>query len=253
MSIVEETEEKLAALNLRLPELEGKANKRERTQVNKEIYALENDDAYIAAVKDRLEGGRAEAAAADDAANEAKLKAEAEDEAQRVKEAEERAKAKAESGGADPQQEDDGESHLEVNKLLLKGDGSTAPARGDSVWCVYTGKFAEGTTWEGADLSGKTFDTTYNAKKKLHTPLNFQHYGGKAIRGWDEALKGMTLGEKAEVTILPKWAYRKGGVPDDKGGYVVPPNATLVFEMQLVGVRDAKLKDEAAKHIFWGK
>ena len=94
---------------------------------------------------------------------------------------------------------------------------------------------------------------TDDAKRKMHRPLNFQHFGGKAIRGWDEALKGMTLGEKVEVTIMPKWAYRKGGVPDDKGGYVVPPNATLVFEMQLVGVRDAKLKDEAAKHVFWGK
>ena len=254
MGIVEETEAKLAALRLRLPELEGKANKKERTQANKEIYALENDDAYVAAVKGRLEGGRAESAAADDADHEARRKAEAAADDQRMQEAEARAKALAESGGAEAQQEDDGESHLEVNKVLLKGDGSTTPARGDSVWCVYTGRFAEGTTSpSGADLSGKTFDTTYDAKKKLHRPLNFQHFGGKAIRGWDEALKGMSLGEKLEVTIAPKWAYRKGGVPDDKGGYVVPPNASLVFEMQLVGVREAKLKDEAAKHIFWGK
>ena len=64
MGIIEETEEKLASLKLRLPELEGKANKRERTQVSKDIYALENGEAYVAAIKDRLEGGRAEAAAA---------------------------------------------------------------------------------------------------------------------------------------------------------------------------------------------
>ena len=77
---------------------------------------------------------------------------------------------------------------------------------------------------------------TDDAKRKMHRPLNFQHFGGKAIRGWDEALKGMTLGEKVEVTIMPKWAYRKGGVQDDAGKYVVPPNATLVFEMQLVAI-----------------
>ena len=94
---------------------------------------------------------------------------------------------------------------------------------------------------------------TSQHKRKQHKPLNFQLQGGKAIRGWDEALKKMSLGEKAKLTIGPKWAYRKGGVPDDQGGYVVPPNATLCFEMQLVGVRDAKLKDDAAKHIQWGK
>ena len=46
------------ALRVRLPELEGKANKKERTAVNKELYALENDDAYAAAVKRSKEGER---------------------------------------------------------------------------------------------------------------------------------------------------------------------------------------------------
>ena len=60
----------------------------------------------------------------------------------------------------------------------------------------------------------------------------------------------MTLGEKAEITIGPKWAYRKTGIKDDNGVYIVPPNATLVFQMQLVGVRDKKLQDET---IQWKK
>ena len=46
-SLIAEVEAKLEALKLRLPDLEGKANKRERTQVNKDIYALENDDAVL--------------------------------------------------------------------------------------------------------------------------------------------------------------------------------------------------------------
>ena len=75
--IIAETEAKLEALKLRLPELEGKANKKERTAVNKEIYNLENDEAYVAAVKAQLEGTRAAASAADDAAHVEKLKAEA--------------------------------------------------------------------------------------------------------------------------------------------------------------------------------
>ena len=98
MDIVEETEKKLAELNLRLPDLEGKANKKERTAVNKEIYVLENDEAYVAAKKAQLDGGRAAAAAADDEAHEASLKAEAEARAKAEAEAEARAAAKAEAG-----------------------------------------------------------------------------------------------------------------------------------------------------------
>lgn len=70
---------------------------------------------------------------------------------------------------------------------------------------------------------------------------------GKAIRGWEEAVKRMSLGERLEVTIGPKWAYRKGGLAHpDTGKYIVPPNATLVFEMRLVQVRDKAISDLGA-------
>ena len=98
-ALVSEVTAKLEALNARLPDLEGKANKRERTAVNKEIYALENDEAYAAAVKRRAEGGRAEAAAADDAAHEEKLRKEKEDEERRLEAA---IKAQAEKAAAGP-------------------------------------------------------------------------------------------------------------------------------------------------------
>ena len=135
-------------------------------------------------------------------------------------------------------------------KQLLKGDGTTAPEKGDYVYATYTGVFAAGTEHGGKDYSGSQFDSTWDSKLKKHKPLHFEHFGGKAIRGWDEALKAMTLGEKAEITIGPKWAYRKTGIQDDNGVYIVPPNATLVFQMQLVGVRDKKLQDET---IQWKK
>ena len=51
LTVIAEIESKMEVLKLRLPNLEGKANKKERTAVNKEIYALENDDAYVAAKK----------------------------------------------------------------------------------------------------------------------------------------------------------------------------------------------------------
>ena len=151
MGIIEETEAKLAALRLRLPELEGKANKKERTAVSKEIYSLENDEAYCAAVKANLEGSRAQAAAADDEAHQAKLKAEAEEEEARRAAAE----ARAAAGPAEPQPDEDEESHLEILERTIKGDGKTTPAPGDYVYCTYTGKFAEGTEHGGVDYSGK--------------------------------------------------------------------------------------------------
>ena len=241
-ALIAEIEGKMEALKLRLPELEGKANKKERTQVNKELYNLENDDAYVAAVKRRAEGSRAEAAAADDAAHAAKLKQEAADEAARLAAAEARAAAKANEGPVAV--EDDGEVHMEVEKLK-NGDGETVAANGDKVAVTYTGTFAEGTLDNGTDISGKKFDSTLDhgpqAKKgpKKHKPLEFVLGSGKAIRGWEECVKTMSLGEKLEVTIFPKWAYRKAGKQDESTGkWIVPPNATLVFEMRLVQVRD---------------
>ena len=241
-ALVSEVTAKLEALNARLPDLEGKANKRERTAVNKEIYALENDEAYAAAVKRRAEGGRAEAAA-DDAAHEEKLRKEKEDEERRLEAA---LKAQAEKAAAGPVvAEDDGEVHMEI-KRLKKGDETTVAKDGDKVALTYTGTFAEGTVHEGVDYGKKLFDTTLQqaGKKgpKQHKPLSFVLGQGKAIRGWEECVRQMSLGEKLEVTIGPKWAYRKGGLQNDEtGAWIVPPNATLVFEMRLVQVRDASV------------
>lgn len=63
----------------------------------------------------------------------------------------------------------------------------------------------------------------------------------RSVRPEELLLTLPVLPAQAEVTIGPKWAYRKGGVQDDEGGYVIPPNATLVFHMELVGVRGKML------------
>mmetsp|Transcript_1929 Transcript_1929/g.3914 ORF Transcript_1929/g.3914 Transcript_1929/m.3914 type:complete len:249 (-) Transcript_1929:321-1067(-) len=248
MGIIEEVEEKLAALKLRLPELEGKANKKERTQVNKEIYNLENDEEYIKALKERREGARAEEAKADDAAHAEKLR----QEEMATEELRQAASKAAEERAAAVTAEDatDDEVHMEI-KQLKKGDEETKPEVGDKVAITYTGRFAEGTSYEGVEYGGKEFDTSIqtsgkgNKKTKTQVPLAFKLGEGKAIRGWEECVKTMTLGEKLEVTIGPKWAYRKGGLQDDSGKYLVPPNATLVFEMRLVQVRDVTVDPNA--------
>ena len=73
---------------------------------------------------------------------------------------------------------------------------------------------------------------------KQHKPLAFTLGQGKAIRGWEECVKVMSLGENLQVTIGPKWAYRKAGLRDENGKVIVPPNASLVFDMKLVQVRE---------------
>jgi len=139
--LVARVEAQLAALKLRLPDLEGKANKRERTQVNKDIYALENDEAYASAMKSSLGESRAAAAAADDDAHSEALRREAAEEEVRAEAAaarrEEAATAAAAGGGA---AEEDGESHMEI-KVVKKGDGETIPKPDDTVHVQYKGTF----------------------------------------------------------------------------------------------------------------
>jgi len=235
--IVADVEAKIAALKLRLPDLEGKANKRERTAVNKEIYNLENDEAYVAAVKAQLEGARSEVAAADDKAHLEKLMSEEAAVAERNAAAmAKRLEAQNDDAPADV----DEECHMEIIKVLKKGDEETYPKPGESVSLTYRGRFAEGTTHGGVDYSGKEFDTTWDAKRKQHKPLTFQMGANRVIRGWEEALKAMSLGQSLEISVGPKWAYRKGGVQDDNGAYVIPPNATLLFQMELAAVGGKK-------------
>ena len=240
-ALIAEVEGKMEALRVRLPELEGKANKKERTAVNKELYALENDDAYAAAVKRSKEGERSKANEADDAEHAARLKREEEEAAERRA----AAQARAEAAASAPQAaaEEDGEVHMEL-KRLKNGDGVTIAVDGDKVALTYTGTFAPETVYEGVDYSGKKFDSTLDhgsqPKKgpKQHKPLAFTLGQGKAIRGWEECVKVMSLGENLQVTIGPKWAYRKAGLRDENGKVIVPPNASLVFDMKLVQVRE---------------
>ena len=168
----EEMLARIASLKLRLPSLEGKANKKERTAVNKEIYTLENEPTFVEAQKSALCASRSEAAAADDAAHASRLREEAAAEAAAEAERAERLARKAAQTPAAPAEEDD-ENH-NVVKLIRKGDGETKPAAGQQVLVTYKGTFAAETTHGGVDYSGKTFDTTWDPKRKSHKPLAFQ-------------------------------------------------------------------------------
>ncbi|XP_068433245.1 peptidyl-prolyl cis-trans isomerase FKBP3 [Clinocottus analis] len=109
--------------------------------------------------------------------------------------------------------------------VLKKGDKSNFPKKGENVSCWYTGCLEDGTVFD-------TNIPTTARKKKQTKPLTFRIGMGRVIRGWDEAILTMSKGETARVEIEPEWAYGRKGLPDAK----VPPNAKLIFEVELVAV-----------------
>jgi FKBP-type peptidyl-prolyl cis-trans isomerase len=77
-------------------------------------------------------------------------------------------------------------------------------------------------------LDGKKFDSSLDRQK----PLTFRLGAGDVIAGWDEGIAGMKAGGKRKLTVPPDLGYGKKGA-----GEVIPPAATLVFEIELLGVR----------------
>lgn len=97
------------------------------------------------------------------------------------------------------------------------GTGEQAAA-GKTVRVHYTGKLPD----------GKVFDSSYSRGEPIEFPLG----AGRVIRGWDEGIALMKVGGKATLTIPPDLAYGERGA-----GGVIPPNATLVFDVELIEVK----------------
>ncbi len=98
------------------------------------------------------------------------------------------------------------------------------------------------TTGEGDEaVSGKTITvhytgwltdgTKFDSSKDRNDPFQFRLGAGMVIRGWDEGFAGMKVGGTRKLTIPPEMGYGARGA-----GGVIPPNATLVFEVELLGV-----------------
>ena len=101
--------------------------------------------------------------------------------------------------------------------------------KGDLVWVHYTGKLANGTKF---DSSFDRRDPSGEAQ-----PISFRLGEGHVIKGWDEGIEGMKVGEKRQLIIPPDLAYGAQGTPDG----TIPPNSTLTFDVELVGIyRESK-------------
>ena len=101
------------------------------------------------------------------------------------------------------------------------GSGAEATA-GNSVSVHYTGWLQE----PNGD-KGKKFDSSVDRG----SPFSFRLGAGQVIRGWDEGVAGMKVGGKRTLTIPSELGYGARGA-----GGVIPPNATLIFDVELLGV-----------------
>lgn len=99
---------------------------------------------------------------------------------------------------------------------LNVGTGAS-PKKGELVSVHYTGRFTD----------GKKFDSSVDRDE----PFQFVLGAGQVIAGWDQGVATMKIGDKVKLTLPPHLAYGARGYPG-----AIPPNATLVFEVELLGI-----------------
>ena len=97
------------------------------------------------------------------------------------------------------------------------GEGTEAKA-GDTVSVHYTGWLDDG--------------TKFDSSKDRHQAFEFPLGAGRVIKGWDEGVAGMKVGGTRKLTIPPELGYGERGV-----GNVIPPYSTLIFEVELLGIK----------------
>ncbi len=105
---------------------------------------------------------------------------------------------------------------------IIKGGGGRSAKSGDMVTVHYTGWLFDAT--QRYDRGAK-FDSSLDRGQPFQFPLG----AGRVIQGWDRGVEGMFIGEVRQLTIAPEMGYGDRGAGD-----VIPPGATLVFEVELL-------------------
>lgn len=112
-------------------------------------------------------------------------------------------------------------------EVLREGQGDVA-ALSDTVTVNYTGTLEDGTK----------FDSSYDRG----TPFPVNLGQGRVIPGWEQGLLGVKVGEKLRLTIPSSLGYGDNGIPDGKGGFIIPPKSTLIFEIEVMKIDKAPAK-----------
>mmetsp|Transcript_26083 Transcript_26083/g.73152 ORF Transcript_26083/g.73152 Transcript_26083/m.73152 type:complete len:217 (-) Transcript_26083:18-668(-) len=114
-------------------------------------------------------------------------------------------------------QEFDAEPGVHI-KLDKRGDG-VAPVEGDTVQVNYSGRVKGKKTEFDKNDGGYPFEFTLGERK--------------VVAGWESALPKLRVGDQVTLTLAPEFGYGEAGDSDD-----IPPNATLIFKVELVGIKD---------------
>ncbi|ETN38289.1 uncharacterized protein HMPREF1541_06320 [Cyphellophora europaea CBS 101466] len=117
-------------------------------------------------------------------------------------------------------------SNLEIDYLTPEITCDRKTKNGDQISMHYKGTLYE---------TGEQFDASYGRGR----PLDFKLGSGQVIKGWDQGLQDMCIGEKRRLTIAPELAYGERAVGP------IPANSILVFETELVGIKGVEAPKKA--------
>jgi len=121
-------------------------------------------------------------------------------------------------------------AELKIETVYKPDECTVKTKSGDMLTMHYTGTLTD----------GKKFDSSYDRDQ----PFNFQLGAGQVIKGWDQGLLDMCIGEKRKLTIPPSLGYGDRGA-----GNVIPGGATLLFDVELVNIGDSPPTTNVFKEI----